>query len=173
MTLNELCHAAMTYSDNTAANLILAGLGGPKSVTAFARTLDDTITRLDRTEPTLNEAIPGDPRDTTTPAAMAKNMQALLIGHALSETSKGLLMQWLIGNKTGDSRLRAGLPKDWRAGDKTGTGDRGSTNDIAIIWPPGRKPILVAAYLTECTASAERRNAALAMVGRAIAKATG
>jgi len=163
----------MTYSDNTAANLILASLGGPKAVTTFARTLGDETTRLDRNEPTLNEAIPGDPRDTTTPGAMVKDMQALLIGRALSETSKGLLMQWLIGNETGNTRLRAGLPEGWKAGDKTGTGERGSTNDVAIVWPPGRKPILVAVYLTETAASADKRNAAVADVGRAVVKAVG
>jgi beta-lactamase class A len=172
-TLAELCDAAMTYSDNTAGNLILASLGGPAGMTTYIRNLGDKITRLDRNEPTLNEAIPGDPRDTTTPNAMLKDLQALLLGKALSETSKGLLMQWLIGNKTGDTRLRAGLPAGWKAGDKTGTGERGSTNDVAIIWPPKRKPILVTAYLTETTAPADKRNATLAAVGKAVAEAMG
>jgi beta-lactamase class A len=172
-TMAELCETAMTYSDNTAGNLILASLGGPPGLTAYIRKLGDKITRLDRNEPTLNEAIPGDPRDTTTPNAMLKDMQTLLLGTALSEVSKGLLMQWLIGNKTGDTRLRAGIPAGWKAGDKTGTGERGSTNDIAIIWPPGRKPILVAAYLTDTTTPADKRNAALADVGRAVMRAVG
>jgi beta-lactamase class A len=172
-TLAELCEVAMTYSDNTAGNLILASLGGPAGMTTYIRNLGDKITRLDRNEPTLNEAIPGDPRDTTTPNAMLKDLQTLLLGKALSETSKGLLMQWLIGNKTGDTRLRAGLPAGWKAGDKTGTGERGSTNDVAIIWPPGRKPILVTAYLTETTAPADKRNATLAAVGKAVAEAMG
>jgi beta-lactamase class A len=172
-TLAELCEVAMAYSDNTAGNLILATLGGPAGLTTYIRNLGDKITRLDRNEPTLNEAIPGDPRDTTTPNAMLKDLQALLLGQALSETSKGLLMQWLIGNKTGDTRLRAGLPAGWKAGDKTGTGERGSTNDVAIIWPPGRKPILVTAYLTETTAPADKRNATLAAVGKAVAEAMG
>jgi beta-lactamase class A len=169
-TLAELCEVAMTYSDNTAGNLILASLGGPAGMTTYIRNLGDKITRLDRNEPTLNEAIPGDPRDTTTPNAMLKDLQALLLGKALSETSKGLLMQWLIGNKTGDTRLRAGLPVGWKVGDKTGTGGHGSTNDVAIIWPPGRKPILVAVYLTETAANADKRNATLAAVGRAVVK---
>jgi beta-lactamase class A len=172
-TLAELCEAAMTYSDNTAANLILVSLGGPAGLTASIRTLGDQITRLDRNEPTLNEAIPGDPRDTTTPNAMLKDLQALLLGNALSDTSKGQLMQWLVGNKTGDARLRAGLPSGWKVGDKTGTGERGSTNDVAIIWPPNRKPILVTVYLTQTAASADKRNAAVADVGRAVAKAVG
>jgi beta-lactamase class A len=173
MTLAALCEAAMTYSDNTAGNLILASLGGPAGLTTYIRNLGDKITRLDRNEPTLNEAIPGDPRDTTTPNAMLKDMQAVLLGKALSEASKGLLMQWLIGNKTGDTRLRAGMPVGWKVGDKTGTGERGTANDIAVIWPPGRKPILVTAYLTETTTPADKRNATLAAVGKAVAKAVG
>lgn len=171
LTMAELCEAAMIYSDNTAANLILASLGGPPAIGAFARTLGDTMTRLDRNEPTLNEAIPGDPRDTTTPNAMLRSMQTLLIGEVLSTASKNQLTQWLVGNKTGDTRLRAGLPQGWRVGDKTGTGERGSTNDIAIIWPPNRAPILVAAYLTETPAPPDQRNATIADVGRTVAKA--
>lgn len=170
LTMAELCEAAMIYSDNTAANLILASLGGPQAIGAFARTLGDTMTRLDRNEPALNEAIPGDPRDTTTPNAMLASMQTLLIGEALSSASKKQLTQWLVGNKTGDTRLRAGLPQGWRAGDKTGTGERGSTNDIAIVWPPNRAPILIAAYLTETPAPPEQRNATLADVGRVVVK---
>jgi beta-lactamase class A len=173
LTVAQLCEAAMTYSDNTAANLILAGIGGPQAVTAFARTLGDTMTRLDRNEPTLNESIPGDPRDTTTPNAMLRSMQTLLIGEALSGASKKQLTQWLIGNKTGDTRLRAGLPQGWRAGDKTGTGERGSTNDIAIVWPPDRAPILVAVYLTETSTPSDKRNATVADVARAIVKGMG
>jgi beta-lactamase class A len=173
MTMAELCQAAMIYSDNTAGNLMLASLGGPAAITAFARTLGDNITRLDRNEPTLNEAIPGDPRDTTTPAAMLKNMQALLVGEALSSASRKQLTQWLLDNKTGDARLRAGLPPGWRTGDKTGTGERGTANDIAIVWPPQRPPILIAVYLTQTAASADKRNAAVADVGRAVVKAVG
>jgi beta-lactamase class A len=170
LTVAQLCEASMIYSDNTAANLLLAELGGPQAVTALARTLGDTVTRLDRNEPTLNESIPSDPRDTTTPNAMLSDMQALLLGEALSAASKKQLTQWLVGNKTGDTRLRAGLPQGWRAGDKTGTGERGSTNDIAIIWPPDRAPILVVAYLTQTAASADKRNAAVADVARAVVK---
>jgi beta-lactamase class A len=171
MTMGELCQAAMIYSDNTAGNLILVSLGGPAAITAYVRTLGDTITRLDRNEPTLNEATPGDPRDSTTPNAMLKDMQTLLAGEALSSASRKQLTQWLLDNKTGDSRLRAGLPPGWRAGDKTGTGDRGTANDIAIVWPPQRPPILIAVYLTETAASADKRNAAVADVGRAVVKA--
>jgi beta-lactamase class A len=173
MTLAEACAAALDYSDNTAANLILSTLGGPHAVTAFARSLGDPVTRLDRTEPTLNEATPGDPRDTTTPSAMAGNLQKLLLGKALTPASREQLTRWMIANKTGDARLRAGFPQDWRIGDKTGTGDRGTANDIAIAWPPGRKPIIVAVYLTEATVSPDRQSAAIADVARAIDAAIG
>jgi beta-lactamase class A len=176
MTLAELCAAALDYSDNTAANLILAALGGPHAVTAFARSLGDPVTRLDRTEPTLNEATPGDPRDTTTPAAMAATLQKLLLGKALAPQSRDQLTSWMIANKTGDARLRAGFPRasfphEWRIGDKTGSGDHGTANDIAIAWPPGRKPIIVVVYLTETTVPPDRQNAAIADVARAVAAA--
>ena len=169
MTLAELCEAAMIVSDNTAGNLILASLGGPQAITEYARTLGDTITRLDRIEPDLNEAVPGDPRDTTTPQAMLGNVRNLVLGKALSTASKEQLIKWLRGNKTGDTRLRAGLPAGWLTGDKTGSGERGTTNDVGVVWPPGRAPIVVAIYFTETTVTAEKRNAVLAAVGRALA----
>lgn len=168
MTLDGLCEAAIIQSDNGAANLILAALGGPSAVTAFARGIGDTVTRLDRTEPALNEGRPGDPRDTTTPDAMVANLRRLVLGDGLKPASRDKLTGWLIANQTGDARLRAGLPKDWRVGDKTGSGDA-TTNDVAVIWPPGRKPILVAAYLTEAKVDGDGRNAILAEVGRIVA----
>ena len=128
MTLAELCAAAMTQSDNTAGNLLLKSLGGPAGVTDFARTLGDSATRLDRWETALNEATPGDARDTTTPAAMAADLHALLADEKiLSPRAREQLTEWLVANRTGDARLRAGLPKDWRVGDKTGSGDHGPT----------------------------------------------
>jgi beta-lactamase class A len=171
MTLAELCAATLNYSDNTAGNLLLASLGGPQGLTAYARSIGDPITRLDRIEPDLNEAVPGDPRDTTTPAAMLQNLRSLLLGNVLSAASKDQLTAWLLGNRTGDARLRAGLPPGWRCGDKTGSGERGSTNDIGVIWPPQSAPVLVTVYLTETSATSEARNATLAEVGRAIARA--
>src|SRR6187399_2891703 len=137
MTLAEICDAAVTLSDNTAANLLLAAIGGPPGLTAYVRGLGDEVTRLDRNEPSLNEALPDDPRDTTTPNAMASSLEALILGTAaLSAASREQLTAWLLANKTGDTRLRAGLAKDWRVGDKTGSGARGTANDIAVIWPP-------------------------------------
>lgn len=171
MTLGDLCDAAMTVSDNTAGNLLLAALGGPAGLTAYARSLGDAVTRLDRIEPSLNEALPDDPRDTTTPAAMRANLARLVLGDALSDSSRERLAGWMTGNRTGDARLRAGLPQGWRVGERTGTGERGTTNDVGVLWPPGRAPIVVAAYLTGTAAPVERRNAALAAVGRALTAA--
>lgn len=171
MSIRELCEAAMTVSDNTAANLLLASLGGPAGVTAYARSIGDAVTRLDRIEPGLNEAIPGDPRDTTTPAAMASDIHSLVLGSVLSAEAKDLLTGWLQHNKTGDHRLRAGVPNGWRIGDKTGSGERGTSNDIGIVWPPDRAPVIVTIYLTESTAASEQREATLASVGRAVSAA--
>jgi beta-lactamase class A len=170
MTLGEICEAALTLSDNTAANLMLESFGGPAALTGFTRALGDEVTRFDRIETALNEATPGDPRDTTTPAAMAEDVRKLVLGDVLSEKSREQLAAWLVANKTGDARLRAGLPNGWRAGDKTGSGDNGATNDIAVIWPPGRGPIVVTAYFAESSAPKETRYAVLAEVGRLAAR---
>ncbi|WP_368562330.1 class A beta-lactamase [Pseudoxanthomonas sp. UTMC 1351] len=167
MTLAELCHAAVTVSDNTAGNLLLASFGGPAGLTAFARSLGDEVTRLDRIETELNEAIPGDPRDTTTPAAMLEDMRALLVGDVLSPASRTQLADWLIATTTGDQRIRTGLPAGWRVGDKTGTSNNGVTNDIGIAWPPGRRaPLLITAYYAESSIPQDQRNGVLAEVGR-------
>jgi beta-lactamase class A len=171
MTVAELCSAAITLSDNTAANLLLASFGGPQAVTAFARSMGDSITRLDRNEPTLNEATPGDPRDTTAPSMMLENLRKLLLGDTLQPASRDLLTNWLVACQTGTARLRGGLPESWKAGDKTGSGDRNTSNDIAILWPPNRAPILVTAYLTESTLDADGRNAILAQIGSEIGSA--
>lgn len=171
MALAEICEAAITLSDNTAGNLLLDTIGGPAGWTAFARSLGDDISRLDRRETILNEATPGDPRDTTTPAAMLRDMQAVLVGDALSEASRSQLIAWLEATRTGDTRLRAGFPRGWRVGDKTGTSDNAVSNDIAIAWPPGRAPLLVTAYYAETPADADTRNAVIAEVGRIAAAA--
>lgn len=169
MTVAELCEAAVTLSDNAAANLLLASFGGPHAVTAFVRSLGDGTTRLDRNEPTLNESVPRDPRDTTSPTAMLGDIRKLVLGDVLSPQSKDQLTKWLTDTKTADKRLRAKLPPGWRTGGKTGTGAHGSTNDVGILWPPQGAPILVAAYLTQTSAPPEAREAALADIGRAIA----
>jgi beta-lactamase class A len=170
MNVGDLCAAAIDWSDNTAANLILQSIGGPAGFTQFARSLGDSVTRLDRIEPELNAATPGDERDTTSPRAMLGDMRAVLTGSALSETSRRQLEGWLVDDKVGDKRLRAGLPQSWRVGDKTGTGDYGSTNAIAIIRPPGRAPIFAAVYFTGSTASMDARNAVHKEIGALIAE---
>lgn len=169
MSLAELCDATMTFSDNTAANLLLTAIGGPAALTAFVKSLGDDVTRLDRTEPALNEALPGDLRDTTTPNAMASTLSTLTLGEALSPASRTQLVAWLVGSKTGDARLRAGLPRSWRIGERTGTGERGTANNVAVVWPEGRPPLIVTAYLTEATVNRTQQSTVLAGVGRAVA----
>ena len=172
LTVGELCAATVSLSDNTAANVLLARHGGPAGFTAFVRSLGDEVTRLDRTEPTLNEAAVGDLRDTTTPLAMLQTLQKLVLGNALRPTSRAWLQRWLVETSTGDKRLRAGVP-GWKVGDKTGTAcDSGTANDIGVLWPAGGgAPVLVTCYLTRSMASPEQRDAAIAQVARAVAAA--
>ena len=168
MTLGALCAAAIEQSDNTAGNLLLAAIGGPAGLTNFARNFGDNMTRLDRIEPELNSAIPGDERDTTTPAAMCSDMQRLLLSDVLSESSRHLLEDWLRRNETGALMIRAGVPKDWSVGDKTGRGANGATNDIAILRPPGRAPIVIAVYSIGSKAPSDDRAATVAEAARVV-----
>jgi beta-lactamase class A len=168
MTVGELCEAAVTVSDNAAANLLLRSFGGPAGLTRYVRTLGDRVTRLDRMEPALNESLPGDPRDTTTPRAMAQNLRAALLGNALQPETREQLVRWMQATRTNAKRLGAQLPEGWRLGSKTGTGARGSTNDVGVYWPPGRAPIVVAVYLTGTQAPEDERNGAIARVARAV-----
>jgi beta-lactamase class A len=173
MTVAELCDAAVTRSDNTAGNLLLASFGGPAGLTAFFRTLGDDVSRLDRIETELNyHDGPDDIRDTTTAAAMLEDLRKLLFTDVLSGPSRSQLAAWLINNKTGDTRLRAGLPKNWLVGDKTGTnGDKaGNANDIAAIWPPDRAPIIVTAFCEIPSIAADERNSIIAEIGRIAAQ---
>lgn len=166
MTVSALCEAAILVSDNTAANLLLPTLGGPAGLTVYWCSLGDQTTRLDRTEPSLNSAIPGDERDTTTPSAMLATMRSLLLGEALSQVSRERLEGWLRGAKTGLSLIRAGVSPGWIVGDKTGRGDNHAVNDIAILRPPGRAPLLVTIYTAEQTAANEQHEAAIAETAR-------
>lgn len=168
MTIDDLCHAIITRSDNTAANLLLERIGGPSGITAFARSIGDKVTRLDRTELSLNEALDGDPRDTTSPASMADDLKSVLLGNVLSTASRAQLTQWMKDNLTGLDNLRAKLPKDWIAADKTGRNGEHTSNDIAVFWPPDRQPIIVTAYITQCTGPESKRAAMLAEVGRLV-----
>ena len=170
MTLEALCAAAIEHSDNGAANLILAALGGPAAVTRFVREAGDAVTRFDRTEPTLNHAS-GD-EDTTTPRAYAGLTRALLLGPALAFASRTQLDGWMGACTTGLKRLRAGVPADWRVGDKTGTVGP-YANDVAVLRPPGQAPIVVAAYLDAPAQTDEGREAVLRAVGAAIAAELG
>jgi beta-lactamase class A len=169
MSIGELCKAAITLSDNTAGNLLLESFGGPKELTNWLRTLGDGSTRLDRIEPDLNEAKKGDQRDTTTPDAMLDTLGNLTLGSVLSEPSQNRLTGWMVASTTGGARLRAGLPENWKVGDKTGTGMNGSAADIAILWPPGRNPILVTVYIAEATAPIAEINPVFAEVGKIVA----
>lgn len=168
MSIGELCKAAITLSDNTAGNLLLESVGGPKELTNWLRTLGDGSTRLDRIEPDLNEAKPSDPRDTTTPDAMLDTLGNLTLGTVLSEPSQKQLAEWMVANTTGNERLRTGLPDDWKVGDKTGTGKAGSAADIAIAWPPGHGPILMAVYVAEATAPTSEINPIFGEIARIV-----
>ncbi|MGN6516990.1 MAG: class A beta-lactamase, partial [Rhizomicrobium sp.] len=144
MTIGALCEAAVEFSDNTAANLLLKTIGGPGGATSYVRTLRDTVTRMDRFEPDANTCIAGDPRDTTTPDAMLGDIRILLLGRALAAPSRMRLMTWLVNYQTRFPRISAGLPTGWRSGHKMGTGAFGTVNDVSIVWPPKRAPLLVA-----------------------------
>jgi len=167
MTLAQLCEATITTSDNTAGNLVLSSYGGPTALTEFARHLGDKVTRFDRNEPTLNNPTVEGLMDTTSPRAMVADMQKLLLGNVLSTQSRSLLQQWLRGNTTGDNRLKAGLPTGWQIGDKTGT-NKTDANDIAIVYPPNRPPLLVASYLADSQASSQVKDATIAAVGKLV-----
>ncbi|WP_342221871.1 class A beta-lactamase [Candidatus Fukatsuia endosymbiont of Tuberolachnus salignus] len=171
MTVEELCAATIQYSDNTAVNLLMKLLGGPKAVTEFARSIGDHTFRLDRWETDLNSAIPGDLRDTSTPVAMAKSVQRLVLGDALPPAQREKLQVWLKGNTTGDASIRAGIPEGWVVGDKTGGGDYGTTNDIGVLWPPTAAPIVVAIYFTQNEKDAQTRKDVIASATRILISA--
>lgn len=170
-SVGELCRAAIVFSDNSAANLLLPSIGGPVGLTRFIRALGDPVTRLDRDEPALGAGVPGDPRDTTSPAAMTGLVRRILLTGLLAAPSRKQLEDCLVATRTGAHRLRAGLPDGWRVGDKTGTGNNGSNNDVAILWPPRRAPLIVASYLAESRRSGADQDATHVHVARAIAAA--
>ncbi|MBE7148907.1 class A beta-lactamase [Bacillus mycoides] len=144
MTLKELADASVRYSDSTAHNLILKQLGGPSEFEKILREMGDTVTTSERFEPELNEVHPGETHDTSTPEAIAKTLQSFTLGTALPIEKRELLVDWMKRNTTGDKLIRAGVPKGWEVADKTGAGSYGTRNDIAIIWPPNKKPIVLA-----------------------------
>lgn len=173
MTVADLCAAALQYSDNTAANLLLDVLGGPAALTAFARRLGDDVFRLDRNEPSLNSALPDDPRDTSTPQAMATSVQRLVLGDGLNTSARQQLQAWLKGNTTGAKRIRAGVPGEWTVGDKTGSGDYGAANDVAVIWPPNRAPWVLTVFARATDPKSPWKDAALAEATGIVVQALG
>jgi len=170
MSVADMCKAIVELSDNTCANLLLARIGGPAVLTAFWRSLGDTTSRLDHNEPELNRSPPGNPQDTTTPAAMAGNLRRLVVGEALSPASRTLLTEWMVNCKTGANRLRGGLPTSWTIGDKTGNNGKDASGDIAVVWPKPETPILITAYTQGGTPNAAQIEAAFARIGRMVAE---
>jgi beta-lactamase class A len=168
LSVAEMCKAAVEYSDNTCANLLLARIGGPAALTAFWRSIGDRITRLDHNEPLLNRSRPGNPEDTTTPRAMAGNLRHFGLGNLLSAPSRKQLIDWMVECKTGDNRLRAGVPRDWRVADKTGNNGTDAAADIAIIWPRPQEPVLVAAYTQGGSPTPSQLEAVFAAIGRGL-----
>jgi Beta-lactamase class A len=170
-SLAELAKATITISDNTAANLLLPAVGGPEGLTRFLRSIGDQVTRSDRYEPIMSTAHPGDLRDTTSPEAMAATAQKIILGEVLKPASRALLEGWMRAATTGAKRLRAGLPPDWQEADKTGTGYHGTSNDVAVLWPPGKPALVVASYLTGSKLDDAATQAIHARVGKAVATA--
>jgi len=173
MTVVDMCEAAVEYSDNTCANLLLARIGGPAALTAFWRSIGDAVTRLDHNEPILNRSPPGDPHDTTTPAAMAANLRRLLLGRVLSARSRERLTGWMVNCKTGDDRLRGGIPKAWRIADKTGSNGKDAAGDIAVAWPKPGTPVLICAYTQGGLPTAARLASVFADIGRMVGRQLG
>ena len=168
MSREALAIASVQYSDNTAANLLLEALGGLDEFNRFVAALGDQKFRLDRQEPDLNSALPGDNRDTTTPAAIATTLSRLTLGNGLAAPQQARFNAWLKGNTTGDAAIRAGVPSGWIVGDKTGGGGYGTTNDIAVLWPPQGTPLVLALYFTQPSPDAKPRQAVLAEATRLV-----
>jgi beta-lactamase class A len=173
MSVADMCKAAVELSDNTCANLLLARSGGPQALTAFWRASGDTVTRLDHNEPELNRSPPGNPNDTTTPAAMAGNVRRFLLGEILSPASREHLKDWMVNCKTGDNRLRAGLPKNWKIGDKTGNNGKDAAGDIAIAWPASGGPVVIAAYTQGGSTSQDQLTSVFTEIGRMVGEKLG
>ncbi|OIJ27340.1 class A beta-lactamase [Nocardioides luteus] len=168
LTVAQLAEATMTRSDNTAANELLQLIGGPAGVTSLARSLGDTVSRLDRWEPDLNSAIPGDPRDTTSPRAIARTYTKLVLGDALGGADRDQLLTWMLANQSTVSRFGAGVPAGWRLADKTGGGDYASRNDVGVTWTPDGAPIVIAALTRSDDPAAPPLDAPLADIAATV-----
>jgi beta-lactamase class A len=173
LSVAAMCEAAVAYSDNTCANLLLARVGGPATLTAFWHSTGDAVTRLDHNEPVLNRSPPGDPHDTTTPVAMGGNLRRFVLGNVLSSDSRERLTSWLVGCKTGDDRLRAGLPKNWKIGDKTGNNGKDAFGDIAVAWPKPDTPVVICTYTQGGSPNTAQVLGVFAAVGRLVGEQLG
>lgn len=173
MTVRELLDAALRYSDNTAENLLMSRVGGPAGVQRFVRSLGDRVTSVDRTEPDLNSATPGDPRDTSTPDAFARDLEAVLRGRALDAGDRALLVSLMRANTTGGADIRAGVPSGWAVADKTGSGGWGTLNDVALVTPPHGHPLVVVLFSARGSAEATSDHALLADATRVVVQAVG
>jgi hypothetical protein len=171
MSLLEIGDAALRYSDNTAANLLLAELGGPEGLDEALEAIGDDVIHVDRIEPGLSEAVPGDVRDTSTPRAMATSLGEFTLRDALPEEKREIITQMMLGNTTGDELIRAGVPDDWKVGDKTGSGGYGTRNDIAVLWPPQGVPIVLAVMSSRDVEGAEFDNALIAEAAEVVVEA--
>lgn len=171
MTLREICDAAIRYSDNTAGNILLKKLGGPSGFEKSLRQIGDHVTKSERFEPDLNEATPGDTRDTSTPRALVTTLKAFTVNDVLPTNKSKILTDWMRGNTTGDNLIRAGTPKGWMVGDKTGAGSYGTRNDIAIVWPPNREPIIIAILSSRDTKDATYNDELIARAAKVAFKA--
>jgi beta-lactamase class A len=169
MTVDDLCAAAVRYSDNTAGNLLLRQLGGPAGLTRFRRSLGDRVSRLDRWEPDLNTAVPGDPRDTTTPQALGRLLERLALGDALPAADRARLVDWMKGNTTGDKRIRAGLPQGWTVADKTGTGSYAGAHDVGAARTTRNTPVVLVVLSSQETSDAPVDEALIADAARVVA----
>ena len=168
MPVVQACEATMFTSDNTAANIVIHAVGGPDKITAFLRQSGDTVTQLDRFEPALNEATPGDVRDTTTPNAMTQTLNTLLFKEGLSKENQQQLIKWLAGNQVTGNLLRSVLPQGWTIADRSGAGGHGARSITAVVWPEDRAPVIIAIYVMQTEASFDARNQAIVKIGQAI-----
>ncbi len=173
MTFGEVCRAAVSYSDNTAANVVFDAIGGTTGFNSYMQSIGDDQTRLDRKEPELNDATPGDERDTTTPNDIVSSLRKILLGNGLSVSSRNVLTQWMLDDQVAGALLRASLPSNWKIADKTGAGGYGSRSIVAVIWPPSKQPVVVGIYVTQTKASLQASNEAIARIGAALKEAIG
>lgn len=170
MSLGALCDAAVRFSDNTAANLLFDQLGGPRGLDAALEETGDDVTQMERREPQLNQWAPGATRDTSTPRALANDLRAFVLGDVLGKGERAQLTKWLQTNTTGAELIRAGMPKDWVVGDKTGAGGTyGTRNDIAVVWPPDAAPIVVAIMSNRSKEDADYDNKLIAEAASVVA----